>query len=187
MHGRQGQPQAGVDIYGYDRLENKFVGVQCKGKDQTYGEPLTVAELHAEVEKAKIFRPRLDVFVLATTAPNDFKTQEVARSVTETHEQQGLFEVRVQGWQTLQQWLTDYPDLLTKHFKDLFPPSEILGGIERGIAVTRQESADTRTQLADIKALLTAQADQPAASDPLATRITVAARLVDDGVSRKVH
>lgn len=73
MHGRQGQPQAGVDIYGHDRLEKKFVGVQCKGKDQTYNEPLTATELREEVEKAKTFRPKLDVFVLATTASNDFK------------------------------------------------------------------------------------------------------------------
>jgi cellulose synthase operon protein C len=184
MHGRQGQPQAGVDIYGHDRLEKKFVGVQCKGKDQTYNEPLTVTELRQEVEKAKTFRPKLDVFVLATTASNDFKIQELARSITEAHEQQGLFEVRVQGWLTLQQWLTDYPDLLTKHFKDLFPPSEILGGIERGIEATRREGAETRTQLADIKALLTTQADQAPPSDPLATRIMAASRLVDDGLAK---
>jgi tetratricopeptide (TPR) repeat protein len=184
MHGRQGQPQAGVDIYGHDRRENKFVGVQCKGKDQTYGEPLTATELRDEVEKAKNFSPKLDVFVLATTAPNDVKIQEVARSITEAHAMQGLFEVRVQGWQTLQQWLTDYADLLTKYFPDLFPPSEILGGIERGIAVTREESANTRTELADIRAFLTAQADPPAASDALATRITVAARLVEDGLAQ---
>jgi tetratricopeptide (TPR) repeat protein len=183
MHGRQGQPQAGVDIYGHDR-RGKFVGVQCKGKDQTYNEPLTTTELREEVEKAKTFRPKLDVFVLATTAPNDVKVQELARSITEAHKQQGLFEVRVQGWQTLQQWLTDYPDLLTKHFRDLFPPSEILGSIERGFAATRQDNVDTRTQLANIKALLTAQADQPAASDALATRITVAARLVDGGLAQ---
>jgi tetratricopeptide (TPR) repeat protein len=80
--------------------------------------------------------------------------------------------------------LADYPDLLTKHFRDLFPPSEILGSIERGFAATRQDNTDTRTQLADIKALLTTQADQPAASDALATRITVAARLVDGGLAQ---
>jgi cellulose synthase operon protein C len=103
MHGRQGQPQAGVDIYGHDRVEkDKFVGVQCKGKDQTYNEPLTEAELREEVNKARNFVPKLDVFVLATTAANDFKIQEVARALTEAHRQQGLFEVRVQGWHTLQ-------------------------------------------------------------------------------------
>jgi tetratricopeptide (TPR) repeat protein len=185
MHGRQGQPQAGVDIYGHDRLENnKFVGVQCKGKDQTYNEPLKEAELRQEIEKAKNFIPRLDVFVLATTAPNDARIQQVARTLTEDHRPQGLFEVRVQGWRTLQQWLTDYPNLLTKYYPDIFPPSEILSGIERGFADTRQDNVDIRTQLVDIKGLLTAQAEQPEASDPLATRIIIASRLVDSGIAQ---
>ena len=52
MHGRVGQPQAGVDIYGHDRVEGVFVGVQCKGKDQGYDNPLTAAELRDEVKKA---------------------------------------------------------------------------------------------------------------------------------------
>ena len=35
MHGRRGQPQAGVDVYGTDRLEgDRFVGVQCKLKEE---------------------------------------------------------------------------------------------------------------------------------------------------------
>jgi len=55
MHGRVGQPQSGVDIYGNDRVERKYVGVQCKGKDQGYNNPLTAAELREEVEKAKSF------------------------------------------------------------------------------------------------------------------------------------
>jgi tetratricopeptide (TPR) repeat protein len=181
LHGRTGQPQAGVDLYGHDR-HGKFVGVQCKGKDQTYNEPLTTTDVRDEVEKAKSFRPKLDVFVLATSAPNDVKVQELARTITEDHKKQGLFEVRVQGWQTLQQWLTDYRDLLTKHYPDLFPPSEVLGGIERGIEVTRQESADIRTQIAGLRALLPVSADQSEPNDPLATRILVASRLVDGGI-----
>jgi hypothetical protein len=76
MHGRRGQPQAGVDVYGTDRVEGgRFVGVQCKGKDQDYGGELTEKELRAEIEKAEIFVPPLDVFVVATTAPNDEKIQ----------------------------------------------------------------------------------------------------------------
>jgi hypothetical protein len=71
MNGRQGQPQAGVDVYGTDRVEDKLVGVQCKGKDQGYGNKLIEKELREEIEKAKIFIPALDVFIVATTAPND--------------------------------------------------------------------------------------------------------------------
>src|SRR5215472_6148451 len=121
MHGRQGQPQAGVDVYGTDRVEKRLVGVQCKGKDQGYGGALTEQELNAEIEKAKTFEPALAVFIVATTAPNDVAIQRVARTITQVHEQQGLFEVRVQGWETLQQRITDHPEVLSKHFHDLAP------------------------------------------------------------------
>jgi cellulose synthase operon protein C len=182
MHGRQGQPQAGVDVHGHDRIENdKFVGVQCKAKDQTYGGSLTAAELRDEVYKAQTFTPKLDVFVLATTAPNDTEIQNIAREVTETHRQQGLFEVRVQGWTTLQQWLSDYSDLLTKYYPDLYPPSEMLAGINLGIAATRQEGHETRTEIASLRALLTTRSEQGEPSDPLQSRIIEAAKLTDDG------
>ena len=181
MHGRQGQPQAGVDVYGHDRVEKQFVGVRCKGKDQTYEGALTEKEFRDEIEKAKTFIPRLDIFVVATTAPNDAAIQQVARSITEDHRQQGFFEVRVQGWGTLQQWLTDYPDLLSKHFSDLYPPSEMLGRLDLGIAVTRQEGEETRTEIATLKAQLTAITEAGQTSDPLQSRIIDAAKLVDDG------
>jgi cellulose synthase operon protein C len=182
MHGRQGQPQAGVDVYGHDRLENdKLVGVQCKGKDQTYDGALTNKELLDEVDKAKTFKPKLDVFVLATTAPNDVGIQEVARTITEDHSQQGLFEVRVQGWGTLQQWLSDHPDLLTKHFPDLYPSAEVRGRIDFGIDVTRQEGEQTRTEIASVAAQLTALIEKVEPNDPLQSRIIDAAKLTDDG------
>ena len=110
MHGRAGQPQAGVDVYGTDRLETCFVGVQCKGKDSNYGNPLSAKELREEVDKAKSFDPHLDVFILATTAPNDTTIQKVARELTQKHKRPGLFEVRVVGWTTLRQRVADYPD-----------------------------------------------------------------------------
>jgi len=182
MHGRQGQPQAGVDVYGHDRFEkDKFVGVQCKGKDQTYGRALTEKELRDEVDKAENFTPKLDVFILATTAPNDSGIQEVARTITESHREQSRFEVRVQGWGTLQQWLSDYPDLLTKHFRDLYPPSEVLGRLDLGIDVTRQEGEQTRTEIASVQAQLTALIEKVEQNDPLQSRIIDAAKLTDDG------
>ena len=185
MHGRQGQPQAGVDVYGHDRVETRFVGVQCKGKDQTYGEKLTEAELRQEIEKAKTFVPKLDVFIVATTAPNDVAIQEVARSITENHSRSGFFEVRVQGWGTLQQWLTDYRDLLTKHFPDLYWPSEVLGKIDESravtIAVARQEGEETRTEIAGLQAQLTAFIERSEPNDPVQSRIVDASKLTDDG------
>jgi hypothetical protein len=121
LNGRVGQPQAGVDVYGTDRVENVLVGVQCKGKDQGYENPLTKVELRDEVEKAKAFRPRLNVFILATSAPNDEATQALARELTEEHKQTGLFEVRIDGWTNLRQRVSDYPGIVRKYFSELAP------------------------------------------------------------------
>jgi hypothetical protein len=51
-HGRQGQPQGGVDVYG--RPDGKhYVGVQCKQKSIWPPSHLTIADIDEEVEKAK--------------------------------------------------------------------------------------------------------------------------------------
>ena len=93
MHGRVGQPQAGVDVYGADRVENVFAGVQCKGKDQGFENPLTASELRDEVQKAISFDPLLKVFILATTAPNDEAIQKLARDITKEHKQKGHYGI----------------------------------------------------------------------------------------------
>lgn len=121
FNGRSGQPQAGVDVYGESREDGRLNGVQCKGRDGGYGASLTVAELRSEVEKAKTFVPSLDVFILATTAPNDVRILAEARELKKAHRAAGLFDVEVYAWDTLKQHATDYPDILQKHFPDLAP------------------------------------------------------------------
>ena len=87
LHGRTGQPQNGVDIWGRRGGQGThWVGVQCKGKDIDYGREVTEKELRAEVKKARKFRPTLSEFILATTAPDDAKIQEVARTITQENE-----------------------------------------------------------------------------------------------------
>src|SRR2546426_4522656 len=63
-HGRSGQPQNGVDLYGDDDL-GRHAGVQCK-----LG-PVAVNEIEAEIAKAETFAPPLDAFFIATTAAID--------------------------------------------------------------------------------------------------------------------
>ena len=38
-HGRQGQPQQGVDVFGRPERGGEWAGVQCKLKSQLAGEP----------------------------------------------------------------------------------------------------------------------------------------------------
>jgi len=180
MNGRVGQPQAGVDVYGHDRRENAFVGVQCKGKDQTYGSALTSSELRDEVEKAKSFVPKLDVFVLATTAPNDQAIQTLAREVSEEHKKTGLFEVRVEGWTTLSQRVTDHEDLIRKYFSDL-APFDVVERIGAGFAITRAEGDETRAVIERNQTTLLSAIERTDPSDPLQNRIAALTKIVEDG------
>jgi tetratricopeptide (TPR) repeat protein len=173
MHGRVGQPQAGVDVYGSDRVEGRFVGVQCKGKDQSYGNPLTANELREEIKKAKTFDPALDVFILATTAPNDATIQKLARELTQKHKRHGLFEVRVMGWTTLRQWVTDYPDIIKKYFPD-FAPVDVIGAIE-------SDGGTTRALLQEHFTSLEAMIERGDPNDRLRTRILDLVKFIDDG------
>lgn len=62
LHGRSGQRQHGVDLYGEDRVGSSgLIGVQCKqhGSATVLTDKELVAELRDEVEKAKGFRPAL--------------------------------------------------------------------------------------------------------------------------------
>jgi tetratricopeptide (TPR) repeat protein len=182
MHGRRGQAQAGVDVYGTDRVEQKFVGVQCKGKEEGYGAALTKAELRKEVKKAKTFKPPIDVFIVATTAMNDTEAQSLAREISKEHAKQGLFEVRVQGWLTLRQRITDYPELLVKHFRD-FAPYDIVPHFVAGVTVTEREGSQTRALILQQTEIL-ASLQRGDAGDPLQLKIDEAIKLVEEGSPR---
>ena len=180
MHGRVGQPQAGVDIYGTDRKEHVRAGVQCKGKDQGYENPLTATELRDEVQKALSFDPPLDVFTLATTAPNDEAIQKLAREITNEHQEKGLFEVRVEGWTNLRQRITNYPEIVAKYFSD-FAPVDMVGRVEAGIHATREEGAETRGLIQQNQTAIIAILERNVPGDALHTRIVDAAKLVEEG------
>jgi hypothetical protein len=114
-YGRQGQRQNGVDIYGRPDGEN-YSGVQCKGRSVFPPAELTIADIDAEVEKAKAHKPVLKDFTIATTGKNDAKLQDYARELTEKHEEAGLFSVNIVGWSEIYRRLTQHADLIDKHY-----------------------------------------------------------------------
>lgn len=183
LHGRAGQPQSGVDVYGTDYRSGdgalRFVGIQCKGKDAEYGKPVTEKELREEVAKAITFQPPLDLFILATTAPNDASLQAVARSITVDHRQSGKFAVQVKGWDTLRQFITNYPNVVAKHFQDL-APVDILGKLDE----IRADSALTRqsvTLLVKRSSILETERGGDDSEDPLAKSVSAIADQISDG------
>ncbi len=185
LHGRQGQSQSGVDVYGTDRHEGgRFTGVQCKGRDASYGSALKESELRDEVAKALTFQPPLEVFVVVTTAPNDVAIQKIAREISRKHEGDGRFEVRVMGWDTLKQRITDYPELVQKHFTDL-APIDLVGAIERWRSEAGHGFDQVRSDIQQqTRRLLVGLQDAAVGGDALALRIGDYAKLTEGGSPR---
>ncbi|WP_052437550.1 NB-ARC domain-containing protein [Vibrio campbellii] len=117
-HGRTGQKQDGVDIYGQIGQSGKWFGIQCKLKDTRTDNKLTEIELLSEVEKAKRFTPKLSEFIIATTTSNDAVIQKVARELTALHAKEDLFSVDVKSWDEIQRELSLCPEILVKHYPD---------------------------------------------------------------------
>lgn len=117
-HGRQGQTQAGVDVYGYNRSACEHTGIQCK-KRQSFSAPskrLTAAEVDAEVEAAKGFKPKLDRFVIATTGPRDVNLQEHVRCLNDVVQP---FKVSLMFWEDYQEIINNHTDLMYRYYKEV--------------------------------------------------------------------
>jgi tetratricopeptide (TPR) repeat protein len=113
--GRSGQKQAGVDVCG--KHAGRRVGVQCKQKDALKEDTLSATVLEKEVQKAKGFKPKLDSFILATTATRDGKIQAKARELSAS----AGFEVTVWSWDDIAEELFHRIDLLRSIFHIYWP------------------------------------------------------------------
>lgn len=114
-HGRSGQSQAGVDIYGEDNL-CRLVGVQCKVVSEG---SLPLAAVSQEVLKAESFEPRLDLYYVATTAPRDATIQREVRLLSKARTSQGKFPVGILFWEDIASDLAKDPREFKKHFPNL--------------------------------------------------------------------
>lgn len=97
-HGRNGQPQAGVDIYAIPKNEKHYFGIQCKGKDDYTHKQLTKTEIDKEIDNAKKFKPALQLLTFATTANSDVEIEKYIRLKNEENIKKGLFAVAVKFW-----------------------------------------------------------------------------------------
>lgn len=182
VNGRSGRQQNGVDVYGTDRVHNKWVGVQCKGRSAGFGKGLKEKELREEVEKAKSFRPALDRFILATTADNDARIQEVARELNEENRKEHLFEVDVLGWEEIKHILNRHPRVVAIHCSGVSPIADLqiteaLGDVHKDL--TRQMSG-LSAKIRDIPRSASTAPERDPSDDALGQRITDAADLLND-------
>lgn len=120
-HGRQGQSQAGVDIYGSDEL-GRFAGVQCK---QTAEEELPLATVEEEVAKAETFEPPLASFHVATTVRRDAKLQREVRLLSERRLRDGKFPVGILFWEDIAQDLLRNETEFAAHYPQIKVPETI--------------------------------------------------------------
>ncbi|MDO6642164.1 hypothetical protein Q4557_19660 [Shewanella sp. 5_MG-2023] len=110
MHGRPGQAQNGIDIYGNNHIG--FVGIQCKN---TLG-GVTEKVILDEIIKAESFSKSIQQLYIATTAPRDKNTQEFVRDLSEARSKEKRFEIQILFWDDIIQDLVSEPRLFLKHY-----------------------------------------------------------------------
>lgn len=100
-NGRNGQDQAGVDIYGIPKGESDYWGIQCKGKDEYVNAKLAKKEIDIEIDKAKNFKPEISVFIFATTMNKDENIEEYIREKDLESRNIGGFEILLFCWEDI--------------------------------------------------------------------------------------
>jgi hypothetical protein len=96
LNGRRGQAQQGVDIS--VTTADREIGIQCK-----VTEKLKIDSVQAEVTKAISYTPKLDHFIVATTAPSDAGLQAEVRTL------QAPFDVSLWSWDEINNQLNRQP------------------------------------------------------------------------------
>ena len=109
-NGRLGQEQAGVDVYGIPKNEIKYWGIQAKGKDENIKAKLTEKEIITEIQKAKTFKPELEVYIIATTQNKDSKIEQLVRLKDIENRENGSFEILLYCWEDIVDLLEENQD-----------------------------------------------------------------------------
>lgn len=124
-NGRSGQAQSGVDVYGRDQ-QGELVGIQCKRLDEVGpggeflpGGVLTATIITTEIANAESFKPKLQQFVIATTAKNDEKMQKEIRLIDEDRRAHNKFGVNVWYWDFYNGWLNNVSTLQQWYYSDI--------------------------------------------------------------------
>lgn len=136
-HGRQGQEQHGVDIYGDDHILN-LVGIQCKN---TFKQ-ITQKVILEECDNAEKFTPPITTLYIATTTQRDVHIQQFVRNLTVNRKAQNKFPVEVVFWSDITSDLARSPELARKHFPQFFQ------GTQQSTAeIQRKKDASTLYQI----------------------------------------
>ena len=110
-HGRTGQKQDGVDVFGRDD-DGRLIGVQCK--NSVGG--ISIKVIEDELANAEEFQPALHRLYIATTAKRDAPLQREVRLLSEARHQDGKFRVGILFWDDVCQDLARDDDIFFAHY-----------------------------------------------------------------------
>lgn len=123
--GRPGQAQQGVDILGWEnrRDTHRRMGVQCKRRsvqepDGTVrvGGLITLKEFEDEIVKSEAHEPRIDHFVMATTAAQDAPLQQEIATLSNSRRQQQKSTASIWFWEWFQDRLNRHMELVYQFY-----------------------------------------------------------------------
>jgi thioredoxin-like negative regulator of GroEL len=119
LHGRKGQKQYGVDVWGIDKSKistnKKYSAIQSKKRNGNFFGPsdLTEDELRHEIEEAMKFDDgELEELVIATTLDDSVEYDKLVRKLSKEYD----FNVRFAGWQTIEDYLSEYDNVREKYY-----------------------------------------------------------------------
>jgi hypothetical protein len=110
--GTSGEEQHGVDIV------NTASGraIQCKLKNQLRGARLKPEQVLEEIEKAKMFRPKLRELIFATTAPRNSKDQQTIAAIDAEQKKKRSFRVKLYAWDDIVPLLELHPEVKNRYY-----------------------------------------------------------------------
>ena len=127
-NGRSGQRQNGVDIFGKpSKFKGDYCGVQCKNKN------MTITEIKEEIIKAENFKPSLKEFIFSIGSERDVGLQEEIRILDSERIKEDKFSVQALFWEDICLILSEYPDLMEKHFPQFIEKQSSLKSIVQKI------------------------------------------------------
>ncbi|MEK6913795.1 MAG: hypothetical protein AABW47_03960 [Nanoarchaeota archaeon] len=133
-NGRLGQKQNGVDIYGKPpNLNGGYCGVQCKNKK------VSIEEIKKEIENAEGFKPYLKELIFAIVSERDANLQESVRILDSERTKENKFSIQILFWEDVCLILSDYSDLMEKHFPQFIEKQSSLNSIIQKIMNSKVE------------------------------------------------
>lgn len=120
-HGRRGQKQRGVDVYGNPAtLGGKYFVAQCKNY---FSKCPTEALVTAEAEAAETFGQSIEMMYFATATPRDANVQKMFRKLSTARTKAGKFAIEPLFWEDIRDELCRSDEMIRKYWGALLSSS----------------------------------------------------------------